>query len=262
MDKSVQEVKPQEAQPQNNQNNIVKTNSKFPTLIVTLLIVIILLLLFLLLYLFFAVNKTKHHNNITTKQSVSIQKPKANTPTSKTTINPYSGWKTYTNSTYGYSFKYPANWIINTSTPYATASPNTSTVTLSNNGNIITFTYDITGIGGVDKLASLIQQIIVSNKNYDLFFQSSSSCPEVGSPGSANAYPTPSCTSSVQNIFLNNISEVQTSNGNSFGSSFMTINGKGSFIGLHLSAPISTSTINTNPYVQVFKKFLLSTTLP
>ena len=73
MDENVQEVQPQ--------NSIVKTNSKFPTLLVTSLIVIIVLLLFLLLYLFFTGNKT---TNNSTKQTVNTQK--VNTSNPKTTV--------------------------------------------------------------------------------------------------------------------------------------------------------------------------------
>ncbi len=78
MDENVGEVQPQ--------NNIVKTNSKFPALLVTALIVIIVLLLLLLLYLFFAGNKTNTHST-TAKQSVSTQKPKTNTSAPKTVVN-------------------------------------------------------------------------------------------------------------------------------------------------------------------------------
>jgi hypothetical protein len=30
-----------------------------------------------------------------------------------TVVDPTAGWKTYTNTTYGYSFKYPADWVLN-----------------------------------------------------------------------------------------------------------------------------------------------------
>ncbi|MCL4393102.1 hypothetical protein M1145_03090 [Patescibacteria group bacterium] len=101
MDENVGEVQPQ--------NNIVKTNSKFPTLLVTVLIVIIVLLLLLLLYLFFVSNKTNTHST-TAKQSVSTQKPKTNTSGS-----PYNGWINYSSPQFvGISFKYPRGWVLST----------------------------------------------------------------------------------------------------------------------------------------------------
>ncbi len=68
MEENVQDIQPQ--------NNVEKTNSKFPTLLVTSLIVIIALLLLLILYLFFVNNKSTNNSS---KQSTNIQKIKTST---------------------------------------------------------------------------------------------------------------------------------------------------------------------------------------
>ena len=249
MDNNVQSI-PEE--------KIVKSSSKGLHLIIALLVVIIVVLIGIFIYLFLSPNKSEAPSSTTKIVPVSHK--------TSSTLNSYQGWKTYTNPTYGYSFKYPSSWSINTSQAIPSSSIATldnSVVTLSNNGNVIKFNYHLSGIGGTLLLASLIQRITVSGRNYDLFFQSASSCSEVGSPGSAAAYPRAtvpqSCIAEVQSIFLDNVSEVVTSNGNSFGSPFMSINGNNSLsasIGLKLNAPIDTSTINSNQYIKVFKQFL------
>ena len=238
------------------EENIVKSNSKGLHLIIVLLSIIIVVLIGIFIYLFLSPHKSEAPS--------STIKPVSH----KTSLNPYQGWLIYTNPTYGYSFKYPSSWSINTSHAVPSSSIATlasSVVVLSNNGNVITFIYHIEGIGDMLSLASFIQQITVSGKNYDLFFESSSSCSEVGSPGTTTFYPRAtvpqSCIATTQSIFLDNISGVVTSHGNSFGSSFMSVNANNTLqasIGLELSSPIDTSSLNSNQYINVFKQFLSS----
>lgn len=48
----------------------------------------------------------------TTTTTTSATKPTTSTIKTTTSPNPYADWKTYTNSTYGLSFKYPSRWSV------------------------------------------------------------------------------------------------------------------------------------------------------
>jgi hypothetical protein len=83
------------------------------------LIIILIIILGFILYLL-AFKKTPSSNTTSSKTSVTNNKPKVNA-----TTNPYKGWLTYTNNTYGYSFKYPPSWIVNSNNSTITVtSPN------------------------------------------------------------------------------------------------------------------------------------------
>jgi hypothetical protein len=53
--------------------------------------------------------------NTNTQSTTTVSTPDTSTKANnQTNSNTDSGWKTYTNSTYGYSFQYPSNWYVNT----------------------------------------------------------------------------------------------------------------------------------------------------
>ena len=86
--------------------------------LISLIIILIIILGFILYFLAF--KKAPSSNIVTPRTSTTNTNPKVNT-----TVNPYKNWLTYTNNTYGYSFKYPGTWVVNSST-------NTITVTSPN----------------------------------------------------------------------------------------------------------------------------------
>lgn len=83
-----------------------------------------------------------------------------------------ANWKTYTNSFHGYSFKYPSGWEIDLSkADPKTANnpggaPNMSLIYLKKDGYIISFVYDIGGIGGGPTIAALTEEITIDGKKY------------------------------------------------------------------------------------------------
>ena len=79
-------------------NNKPKSN----TITIALIIVIIILVIVILVYLFLSLEKPKTPNNINSSTK-SVTK---NSTSPTTANNPYSGWITYTNSTFDYSFKH------------------------------------------------------------------------------------------------------------------------------------------------------------
>ncbi len=103
----------------NNIDNNPQTNNNIPAstangvkkwqinTLIALIIILIIILGFILYLLTF--KKTPSSNIVTSKTSVTNNKPNIIT-------NPYKGWLTYTNSIYGYSFKYPNTWIVNSKT--------------------------------------------------------------------------------------------------------------------------------------------------
>ncbi|MDB5163619.1 MAG: hypothetical protein JWS12_236 [Candidatus Saccharibacteria bacterium] len=64
-------------------------------------------------YVYQSRNKTNtSYNNVANNQNATTTKPSAATKPAATTpaVDVYAGWKTYTNSTYGFSYKYPTTW--------------------------------------------------------------------------------------------------------------------------------------------------------
>ena len=252
MDNNVQSI-PEE--------KVVKPSSKGLYLIIVLLVVVIVVLLGIFIYLFLSPNKSEAPTS-TTKKIVSVShKTSAN-------LNSYQGWKTYTNPTIGASFKYPSSWSIrvntsqtNTSIPWITHHTSYTIRLISNNGNAISFREYINGGEGLT-LASLIQPITVSGKNYDLFYSSYSDYPYLRQatniPASCLFTTLPPCKAIVYGVYLDNISTVVTANGNSFGGTILTLQGGKILaeVSLTLATPINTSTVNTNQYVKIFKQFL------
>ncbi len=246
------------------EENIIRPKPKGNHLIIALLIVIIVILLGILLYLFIFINKGIAPSS-RTRSATSTNVSKVNkTSNIHKVLNPYQGWKTYTSPVNGVSFRYPSSWSIkvNIHNMAPVNSLNPYTVRLTNNGNTISFS-DNTSAGSGYMLADLIQPITASGKNYDLLYAnyssiSKSNCPEIANvPASYPSTPLPqSCKATFQIVFLNNISDVKTVNGNSFGGALMGINGAAGMVSLTLATPINTSSVNSNQYVKVFKQFL------
>ena len=82
----------------------MQNKSKLNTI---LLVIIIILLVVGLVYIFFNNSKQKEENNLVNNLS------QTSTPTTTPTQTPdkTADWVTYTNTTYGYSIKYPSNWL-------------------------------------------------------------------------------------------------------------------------------------------------------
>jgi hypothetical protein len=249
----------------NVQNTNISNTGGIKRWQVNTIIILGLLLLVTLGLLFYVIAFKKPSNNAFASLKITTKK-------TNTVVNPYKGWKTYTNPTYGYSFKYPTNWTINTSQAIpktannAPASPNTSTVTLAFNGYTFTFSYYITGIGGSVGLLSKIEPITIDNHNYDLVFHANteiSSCHLLGgSPGSINADPNnqpTACKEYTNTINVENIKYVLTGY---YSDIFMQINNEASLIELMLPHSILTNTIDNNGEVITFKKIIKSIVLP
>ena len=247
----------------NLEEKLFRSKPKGNNLVIALLIIIIVILLGTLIYLLLYINKSiapsKRINPVSSTNISGVNK----TSNITKVLNSYAGWKTYTHSINGSSFKYPTSWSIKENT-YNIPPLNPYTVNLTNNGNTISFSYHMQVASGY-VLASLVQPITVSGKNYDLIYTnypsvSTSNCPEIANvPTSYPSTPLPqSCKAKVQVVYLDNISEVKTINSNSFGSSLLIplTNGYVGEVSLTLSTPINTSTVNTNQYIKVFKQFL------
>jgi hypothetical protein len=73
----------------------------------TMLILLLLLLITLGLIFYIIAFKKSSTSTVTLKNT---------TPKTNAVVNPYKGWLTYTNPTYGYSFKYPSSWVISSNT--------------------------------------------------------------------------------------------------------------------------------------------------
>lgn len=244
-----------------------KHSSKWQLNVIIILFIVIIIILLLIVYM---VNLRSVTSNSKTSANNGIIKKSTN-KIAKTTSNKYAGWLTYTNPTYGYSFKYPSNWVINSSRAIpqtannASASPNTSTVTLTYDGYVFNFQYYITGIGGTSAIVSKVEQIVIDSHNYDLVYFSNlnfNNCQGAPVPGSANYsnnIPS-SCKQYVSAIGVSNINNV-TANG-SESQTFMQINNNTSLIDLKLPQDLLTSTIDNNPEVQTFKEILATIILP
>lgn len=88
-----------------------KINNKGFSVILALITLIALAAVGVVSY--YAWHKHKNNSQAKTPASRSIginQKDGSNT---KTSADPYAGWQTYTDSLYGYSFKYPSDWKLN-----------------------------------------------------------------------------------------------------------------------------------------------------
>ncbi|MHB8362742.1 MAG: hypothetical protein ACYDBX_03930 [Patescibacteria group bacterium] len=81
---------------------------------VNTIIILGLLLLVTLGLLFYVIAFKKPSNNAFASLKITTKK-------TNTVVNPYKGWLTYTNPTYGYSFKYPPSWKLNTQKYQVTA---------------------------------------------------------------------------------------------------------------------------------------------
>lgn len=267
-------------------NNKLKSN----TITIALIIVIIILVIVILVYLFLSLEKPKTPNNINSSTK-SVTK---NSAPSTTANNPYSGWITYTNSTFDYSFKYPPGWKIYTSNypndPNGSKSANSklgAEVELVNtDGANIIFLYNLTGLGGSLQLISKIDNFNIGSTQYDLVFMAAnlqSSCPQIytAAPNTSPSSPLPpSCTQYTNTVDLVNNSSggystyIENKNGNYFLSSnifttYIADNSlgvlPGSAVGsfyLTLPSPININSINSNTDIQVFENILKSLKLP
>lgn len=79
-----------------------------------------------------------HKAKTTTSNSSSSSSSTTNKPAPKPTptpVDPYAGWKTYTDTTYHYSFRYPAGWSLTTSSVQGVAA------SVRNPGNSVVVSY-------------------------------------------------------------------------------------------------------------------------
>ena len=282
MDGSIQQENQGNLDNNSTITNAGGNNSKFQTGIIILLIIIIFLLLALISYLFFF-QQNKTTGNVIKKTSTN------NTSSTKTISNPYLNWSVYTNSTFGYSFKYPSSWSLYTSNypnnVGGDISANSQTggevELVKNSGANIIFSYNLTGIGGSIQLISKIEKFNINNTQYDLVFLASysqSSCPqEFKTP--PITIPTSllpqSCTQYTNRVYLvSNLSQnIENIHGNYFTQPLMnthisdptinsnTVNALGSLY-LNLPSAINIDSINTNSDIQVFENLLKSLQLP
>jgi hypothetical protein len=263
-------------------NNKAKNN----TLTRVIIIIIIVIFIIVIIYLLLSLEKSKNSNTISNNINSNSK--------SITKNNPYSGWITYTNSTFGYSFKYPPAWKIYTSNypnnPNGSKSANSqlgAEVELVNtDGANITFLYNLTGLVGSNQLISKIENFNIDSNQYDLVFtaaNSQTSCPQLYT-SQPNTYPSSllpaSCTQYTNTVYLVNNSPggystyIQNKNGNYFlvsdifttyiaDQSLGVLPGSavGSFY-LTLPSQININSINSNADIQTFENILKSLKLP
>ncbi len=95
-----------------------------------LILLIIILIIILASMLYFTISKKPHNNKVSSVSHSTTKKTVTNSSS-----NPYKGWLTYSNPTYGYSLKYPANWKL-TNVPLSNNSlvKANFSINISNNG--------------------------------------------------------------------------------------------------------------------------------
>lgn len=62
---------------------------------------------------YFVWNKHKNNSQVKAPNSQSTGTSQKDNSNIKTPADPYAGWQTYTDSLYGYSFRYPSDWKLN-----------------------------------------------------------------------------------------------------------------------------------------------------
>ncbi len=159
------------------------------------------------------------------------------------TPDPTANWKTYTNKTYAYSFKYPQDWNLDASRAEPAtannppASPNTSWVSLSKDGYTFTFDYNVSGIGGVESIAARSEEITIDNRKFlKSYVDNKANPPCFPSPvlgidpqTGKLLQPKQECYQYFDQIFIDDLSIPK-----GIASGIVTINGKTSGIGFEL----------------------------
>jgi predicted negative regulator of RcsB-dependent stress response len=93
---------------------MMKKNEKgFSAVEGVLILVILALIGFVGWYVWHSKNNTDKSLNAAANTTIATTAKKQNTTISTTTSDTYEGWKTYTDKSSTYSFKYPANWTVN-----------------------------------------------------------------------------------------------------------------------------------------------------
>jgi len=118
---------------------VKRLNNQTGSAHVIVIIVLVLTVLGLLGFVFWQNFIQKKDTAATTNVSTTTK----TTTTTATTVDAYSGWGTYTNSTYGFTLRYPSDWTLggtNSQNLATLASPDIATET---NGSIDAVRYDI-----------------------------------------------------------------------------------------------------------------------
>ena len=109
-----------------------------------------------------------------------------------TTTSPYDGWNTYENDKYGYSFKYPADWELNTDE--ADYDEN-AMVQITKGENSLVFSVKLSGVGGApindcyDESDITTEQLEVDGKDlYSHQYNSSSTKDTCSTQAEENEY--------------------------------------------------------------------------
>ena len=255
---------------------------------VNTMIILGLLLLITLGLIFYVIAFKKPSNN----NLVSLK----TTSTTKKVANPYKGWLTYTNSTYGYSFKYPPSWKLYTSNypntypqtkkgvPAMTANTKSGAEVelLNTDGANIIFKYNQWGLGNGPLLASKIEKFNINYTQYDLVFlasNSQSNCPQLYGHSDpyfeANSLLPKSCIQNTNYVYLvsSNQIYIQNIHGNYYvnfpliinthiSDPLLNTNNSIGFLYLTLPSAININSINTNSDIKVFENLLKSLQLP
>ena len=173
--------------------------------------------------------------------------------------NPTTNWKTYTNSTYGYSFKYPEDWSLDTSkvepATYnnAIASPNTSSVILTKDGYEFSFSYYLEGVGGVCSIAAKVEEVDISGSKFLKKYVNTKSNPLCFPEGAGGEgyKPKQECYDHFNVIWINSFPDTY-----SCASSFVHINGKNSEISFSLPKLIKVGDKEFSLYEEAFNQIL------
>lgn len=222
----------------------------------TLIALIAILIVILLVILYFTIFKKTPNNSNNKNSSVN----------STTTINPYKGWLSYQNSTFGYSLKYPSSWSINTTQANAPQQPapafaaNESLILLESSGsniNTLTFIYN----GNIDFSSQAggylakTQPITISGKTYYLAYINTSANCTITPQIPINQLPS-SCGNGFTQIFISNtlptISSIESAPYPQYAYATATLNGKTSVIMDSLSSEQSILTISSNTDISSF----------
>jgi len=225
---------------------------------VNTIIILGLLLLITLGLIFYVIAFKKPSTSTVTLNNV--------TPKMNTVVNPYKGWLSYQNSTFGYSLKYPSNWSINTTQANAPQQPapvfvaNESKILLESSGsniNTLTFIYNenIDFSSQTGGYLAKTQPITISGKTYYLAYINTSANCTVTPQTPINQLPS-SCGNGFTQIFISNtlptISSIESAPYPQYAYATATLNGKTSVIMDSLSSEQSISTISSNTNISSF----------
>ncbi|MHB8362741.1 MAG: hypothetical protein ACYDBX_03925 [Patescibacteria group bacterium] len=232
---------------------------------VNTIIILGLLLLITLGLIFYVLAFKKPSNN-------TVASLKTATKKTNTVVNPYKGWLTYTNPTYGYSFKYPSNWNINTTYALHPQQPapgfatNESMITLKSllgNTNSVTFIYN----GGIDfslqpgGYLSRTQKINVLNRTYYVSYINAGQNCTITPTRDISQLPL-SCSKEFNQIFISNnlptLSTIESAPYPQYAYATLTINNKPAIMMDYLSGETNTSAIGSNNNVLSFLKIVKS----